>query len=402
MSAKCYFRMLYAHMKDDINFYKSILKNKLPLTELLKDESLFSSVPKNWSIVVTDIKNSTVAVANGLHNDVNLCATGSIITVLNTIKGIDKKIQIPYFFGGDGSTFIIPNNLVQPIIQALNNYSQHIANTLKLNLRVGHIQVEDVYSNKVTLRITKLRHNKYLTTPVVLGNGIKFAENYIKQSFEIADTIKDKNIALNLEGMECRWDEIYPNEPQKKVICLLVNCEDEKKQAEIYGTIMNEINYIFGDLDNRNPITTLKLKLNTSLEKIRKEMYVKVGKNQSKYLINNWLITVFGKYYFKFFKAGKLYIYRVSQLSDTIMLDGSINTVISGNDKQIKRLQIFLDDLESKKKIIYGLHTTHASIMSCYIEDREEKHIHFVDGTEGGYTSAAIMFKNKVNQLGFN
>ena len=394
--------MLYAHMKDDINFYKSILKNKLPLTELLKDESLFSSVPKNWSIVVTDIKNSTVAVANGLHNDVNLCATGSIITVLNTIKGIDKKIQIPYFFGGDGSTFIIPNNLVQPIIQALNNYSQHIANTLKLNLRVGHIQVEDVYSNKVTLRITKLRHNKYLTTPVVLGNGIKFAENYIKQSFEIADTIKDKNIALNLEGMECRWDEIYPNEPQKKVICLLVNCEDEKKQAEIYGTIMNEINYIFGDLDNRNPITTLKLKLNTSLEKIRKEMYVKVGKNQSKYLINNWLITVFGKYYFKFFKAGKLYIYRVSQLSDTIMLDGSINTVISGNDKQIKRLQIFLDDLESKKKIIYGLHTTHASIMSCYIEDREEKHIHFVDGTEGGYTSAAIMFKNKVNQLGFN
>lgn len=394
--------MLYAHMKDDINFYKSILKNKLPLTELLKDESLFSSVPKNWSIVVTDIKNSTVAVANGLHNDVNLCATGSIITVLNTIKGIDKKIQIPYFFGGDGSTFIIPNNLVQPIIQALNNYSQHITNTLKLNLRVGHIQVEEVYNNKVTLRITKLRHNKYLTTPVVLGNGIKFAENYIKQSFEIADPIKDKNIALNLEGMECRWDEIYPNEPQKKVICLLVNCEDEKKQAEIYGTIMNEINYIFGDLDNRNPITTLKLKLNTSLEKIRKEMYVKVGKNQSKYLINNWLITVFGKYYFKFFKAGKLYIYRVSQLSDTIMLDGSINTVISGNDKQIKRLQIFLDDLESKKKIIYGLHTTHASIMSCYIEDREEKHIHFVDGTEGGYTSAAIMFKNKANQLGFN
>lgn len=394
--------MLYAHMKDDINFYKSILKNKLPLTELLKDESLFSSVPKNWSIVVTDIKNSTVAVANGLHNDVNLCATGSIITVLNTIKGIDKKIQIPYFFGGDGSTFIIPNNLVQPIIQALNNYSQHIANTLKLNLRVGHIKVEEVYNNKVTLRITKLRHNKYLTTPVVLGNGIKFAENYIKQSFEIADPIKDKNIALNLEGMECRWDEIYPNEPQKKVICLLVNCEDEKKQAEIYGTIMNEINYVFGDLDNRNPITTLKLKLNTTLEKIRKEMYVKVGKNQSKYLINNWLITVFGKYYFKFFKAGKLYIYRVSQLSDTIMLDGSINTVISGNEKQIKRLQIFLDDLESKKKIIYGLHTTHASIMSCYIEDREEKHIHFVDGTEGGYTSAAIMFKNKVNQLGFN
>ncbi|WP_338034474.1 DUF3095 family protein [Lacinutrix algicola] len=43
-----------------------------------------------------------------------------------------------------------------------------------------------------------------------------------------------------------------------------------------------------------------------------------------------------------------------------------------------------------------------ASIMSCYFEDREEKHIHFVDGTEGGYTSAAIMLKEKARDLKFS
>jgi len=64
----------------------------------------------------------------------------------------------------------------------------------------------------------------------------------------------------------------------------------------------------------------------------------------------------------------------------------------------INRLQILLDDLESSDKIIYGLHITHASIMSCYIEDRKEKHIHFVDGTEGGYTSAAIVVKEKLKR----
>ncbi len=388
-------------MKSDLNFYKKISKNSLPLTDLLKDESLFSSVPKNWSIVVTDIENSTAAVANGFHNDVNLCATGSIITVLNTIKTVNKKIEIPYFFGGDGSTFIIPNTILTPVLEALNNYSQHIKNTLNLNLRVGHLELEKVYNNNVTLRITKLRHNKYLTTPVVLGNGIKYAENVIKDNFKAShgDT---SVLALNLKGMECRWDEIYPSQTEKKVICLLVNCNDEKKQAEIYGTIMNEINYVFGDLNNRNPITALKLRLNTSIEKIKKEMHVKFGKNKTSYLLNNWLITIFGKYYFKLFKAGKRYVYKVSQLSDTIMLDGSINTVISGTNKQVSRLQILLDDLESNNKIIYGLHTTHASIMSCYIQDRKEKHIHFVDGTEGGYTSAAIMFKEKLKNRNFN
>lgn len=387
-------------MKSDLNFYKKISKNSLPLTDLLKDESLFSSVPKNWSIVVTDIENSTVAVANGFHNDVNLCATGSIITVLNTIKTVNKKIEIPYFFGGDGSTFIIPNTILIPVLEALNNYSQHIKNTLNLNLRVGYLELEKVYNNNVTLRITKLRHNKYLTTPVVLGNGIKYAENVIKDNFKVSH-VDTSVLALNLEGMECRWDEIYPSQTEKKVICLLVNCNDEKKQAEIYGTIMNEINYVFGDLNNRNPITALKLRLNTSIEKIKKEMHVKLGKNKTSYLLNNWLITIFGKYYFKLFKAGKRYVYKVSQLSDTIMLDGSINTVISGTNKQVSRLQILLDDLESNNKIIYGLHTTHASIMSCYIQDRKEKHIHFVDGTEGGYTSAAIMFKEKLKNRNF-
>ena len=330
-----------------------------------------------------------------------MCATGSIITVLNTIKTVNKKIEIPYFFGGDGSTFIIPNTILTPVLEALNNYSQHIKNTLNLNLRVGHLELEKVYNNNVTLRITKLRHNKYLTTPVVLGNGIKYAENVIKDNFKVSH-VDTSVLALNLEGMECRWDEIYPSQTDKKVICLLVNCNDEKKQAEIYGTIMNEINYVFGDLNNRNPITALKLRLNTSIEKIKKEMHVKLGKNKTSYLLNNWLITIFGKYYFKLFKAGKRYVYKVSQLSDTIMLDGSINTVISGTNKQVSRLQILLDDLESNNKIIYGLHTTHASIMSCYIQDRKEKHIHFVDGTEGGYTSAAIMFKEKLKNRNFN
>lgn len=386
-------------MKEDLNFYKNIPKSNLPLTELLKNETLFYKVPKRWSIVVTDIENSTAAVDRGAHNDVNLSATGSIVTVLNTLKTVDSKIKIPYFFGGDGSTFIIPNTVLEPVLIALNNYSRHIEKTVNLNLRVGHIAVEKVYANNVSLRITKIRHNRYFTTPAVLGNGLKYAEHFIKEGFKESNTSNNDDTEPDLQGMECRWDEIYPNETDKKVICLLVDCDDENEQAEVYGTIMKEIDLIFGNLEKRNPISTLKLKLNTSLANIRKEMYLKIGKHEMTYLISNWLVTLVGRVYFKFFKEGKLYKYRITQLSDTIMLDGFLNTVISGTVKQVDRLKILLDDLESKNKIIYGIHITHASIMSCYIEDRAEKHIHFVDGTEGGYTSAAIMFKEKMKKL---
>ncbi|WP_074935796.1 DUF3095 domain-containing protein [Algibacter lectus] len=385
--------------KSNLNFYKNISKSSLPLAELLKDETLFFNVPENWSIVVTDIENSTDAVARGFHNDVNLSATGSIITVLNTLKFVNSKLKIPYFFGGDGSIFIVPNRVLKPILLALNNYSQHIKRSTELNLRVGYLGVEKVYANNVNLRITKLRHNKYLTTPIVLGNGLKYAEQIIKDSFKASDIYSEKATKLNLNGMECRWDEIYPNKTDKKVICLLVDCDDESIQAEIYAEIMAEIDEVFGTLINRNPISSDKLKLDPSLGKIKKEMYARIGKYSLRYLISNWLITLIGVVSFKFFKVGKLQKKRIAQLTDTIMLDGFLNTVISGTEAQVETLKTFLNRLEAEGKIIYGIHITHASIMSCYIEDRQEKHIHFVDGTEGGYTSAAIMFKEKMKKF---
>lgn len=380
----------------DLNFYKNIAKSSLPLAKLLKDDHLFFNVPSDWYIVVTDIENSTNAVAKGLHNDVNLSATGSIITVLNTLKRVNKTIKIPYFFGGDGSTFIIPKPVLTPVLLALNDYSQHVKKRTQLNLRVGHLQVQKVYDNQVSLRISKVSHNSYLTTPVVLGNGLKYAEAVIKERFKPSDISNKPQVELNLNGMECRWDKIYPNKTDKKVVCLLVDCDQEDIQAQVYSEIMSEIDTVFGPLEKRNPISIDKLKLDPSIKKIRNEMYAKLGRYKITYLISNWFITLIGVFYFKFFKDGKKQKKRIALLTDTLMIDGILNTVISGTSAQVERLKLMLDRLEKNNKIIYGIHVTHASIMSCYIEDRKEKHIHFVDGTEGGYTSAAMMFKEKL------
>ena len=385
-------------MKDYNDFYKNIGKNEISLKDLLQNENLFSSVPKNWYILVSDIQGSSNAVAEGKHTDVNLTATGSIIAVLNALKKIDSSLRIPYFFGGDGATFIVPPSIIDALMAVLTDYSLHIKRTLKLDLRVGSLLVDEVYQQKYTLRISKLKINNYLTTPVILGNGLKYAESKIKEEFTKDDDLSDKEVLVDLEGMECRWDEIYPSGNDKKVVCLLIGATSETKQAEIFNEIMNEVDYIFGNLNKRNPITMKNLKLKPTLEKIRKEMHTRIGVFKSTYLLNNWLITFFGQYYFKYFKAGKLYLYRVTQLSDTIMLDGSINTVISGDEKQLGRLRFFLDTLETEKKIIYGLHKTYASVMSCYVEDREKKHIHFVDGTEGGYTTASVEYKIKLRK----
>ncbi len=78
------------------------------------------------------------------------------------------------------------------------------------------------------------------------------------------------------------------------------------------------------------------------------------------------------------------------------MVDGTFNCVLSGTPAQIDELIAYLDREEAAGKFQFGLHTTHASLMSCYVLDRDREHAHFVDGTEGGFTSAARVLKAKL------
>jgi hypothetical protein len=166
-------------------------------------------------------------------------------------------------------------------------------------------------------------------------------------------------------------------------------------QSEIYGDILDIIELIFGSLERRQPITVARLKLKATIAKIKEEMIAKIGRNSLGYLLKNWIVTYFGRFYFRYFEKGKSYLDKVRQLSDTIMMDGSLNTVMEGSESEIEMLTNYLELLEKEGKIKFGIHATYASIMSCYVQNYNDNHIHFIDGTEGGYTSAAIIYKSK-------
>ena len=84
-------------------------------------------------------------------------------------------------------------------------------------------------------------------------------------------------------------------------------------------------------------------------------------------------------------------------MSDTLVIDGKINTVITGTAKQREKLEAALSEIEHSGEIIYGLHVSKESVMSCYVRDMNEGHVHFVDGAEGGYTKAATIMKKKIS-----
>lgn len=376
-------------------FYSDLPIQDIRLSELIADKSLFVTVPEDWYVLVADIENSSQAIQAGRHQDVNLIATGSVIAILNLAA--KANISIPFFFGGDGAVMLVPEKLLESGILALTKHRENTAKNFGFNLKIGHISVSEIYKNKVELIISKAKISDIFSIPVVLGNGLQYAENHIKQEETTHfNNFPEDQSPLNLDGMECKWNKIKPPEEGQEVISLIVSGCGSQEPSKIFSQVLNAIDDIYGSPKRRKPISVKHLELNQEPRLLNSEMKVKLGGYNSSYFIKNWLKTRFGDIYLKHSEAGKAYLEKLVELTDTLTIDGRINTVISGTPKQREALISFLDELEKSNKIKYGLHVSNASVMSCYVKDMStDEHIHFVDGADGGYTKAANNLKEK-------
>ena len=374
-------------------FYSRLPVNQISLSDLLMEEHLFFKVPANWHVLITDVEKSTIAVANGLHETVNLIATGSIVAVLNI--AYKANISIPFFFGGDGATFIVPPSILDAVTKALHKHQQNTERNFNLMLRVGHVPVETIYAEGNLLGVSKLRTSDLFSIPVLLGGGLSYAEKIIKGEDYLLEPPPITEDELDMSGMQCRWDKIKPPENYDEVVSLLIIANEGRNQANTFKKVIDLLDKIYGDAEKRKPISTSRLKLKGTIKKIGREMRVRMGGYKPLYLIRTWFTTFLGSLYFRT-KLGKTYLTQLVDMSDTLVIDGRINTVISGTTTQRQELELALDELESEGYIRYGLFVSKESVMSCYVRGMDANHIHFIDGSDGGYTKAATELKKKL------
>lgn len=384
-------------MTKGARFYSELPTETDAPADLFADGARFLPVPWDWQVILTDVRGSTAALGEGRHQQVNLVATGSIIAALNIANA--AGMELPFFFGGDGATLIAPPELAASIESALREHRRRTRANFGLDLRVGSVAVESLYASGHGLAIAKVDINRRgLVLPVTLGDGLQEAERIVKARYG-GDEDAAPAGELNLEGMECRWDSIGPPEGAQEVVCLLVVVRDMPRQAAILADVLRLIDAVYGPLEKRLPISRPRLRLMATPAKIATEMRARLGRFDLKYLLGTWFYTVVGRLWWTDSADGVRYIDRLVELSDTLMLDGRVNTVISGTSTQRAHLAQALSRMEAAGDIVFGLETCPASVMSCYVRDRKDGHIHFVDGQGGGYTRAAGMLKKKVAAL---
>jgi hypothetical protein len=366
----------------------------------------FKSVPRDWYIIITDIVGSTKAIELGRYKDVNILGACSIVAVLN----IAGKIEIPFVFGGDGAAVLIPPSLFAEARQALLATRQRARIEFGMDLRVGAVPVPDVAVAGYDIKVAKLKVSENYCQAAFNGGGLSYATKLVKDP--IIDRIynyenTNSNINPDFSGLECRWQDI----PSKhgETVSLIVNAtsRDSAVTNKIYQEVIEKIQSIYGSEDYWHPISKENLRLAFSYKYLRSETKLRAEASSlrqklayfSKIIIENFLGWVLMKFKIQFLGVDwGDYKEKAIAATDYKKFDDMLQMVIDGNESQRKKLNRYLERNYKKGKLVYGLHVSDRALMTCLVFERSGRQVHFVDGADGGYASAAKAMKERIKR----
>jgi len=397
-------------------FYSGLptLTNFLDIT----NSSNFVSVPEDWYIVITDIVESTKAIEAGQYKDVNLLGACSIVAVLNTLgnraDSHRSTTDIPFVFGGDGATILIPPDLFVKAKRALSVVQQLAAQEFGMNLRVGMVPVAVAIAANYDVKVAKLKVSENYSQGVFIGGGLTYATELLKDpnATEVYRITPEKSFTdVDLSGLECRWQDIPSQHGEFISLLVMATAYGSENLANLYAEIIDKIQQIYGDEANYRPIHSKALNLTFNPKKLIKETKLRAKSDslfhRQLYLWKIQLENLLGLFLMHFkTKTGEMdwgaYKDILIGATDYKKFDDMLRMVISGTTEQREALISYLETKYKQGKLIYGLHTSARALMTCIVFERNGPQVHFVDGANGGYTLAAKALKERMKQKALN
>ncbi len=385
------------------NFY-----GDLPVLNSFLDITIpqnFTAVPADWYIVITDVCGSTQAIAAGRYREVNLLGACSISAVLNIAGAID----IPFVFGGDGATLLVPPVLLEPSKQVLANVRDLAKQAFNLDLRVGIVPVATVITAGYEVGVAKLRISENYSQAMLTGGGLNYATDLIKHP-ETASLYAIANASTaraDLSGLECRWQDIPSRHGEVVSLMVLAMAHHPQKNYEIYRTVLEQLQESYGDDDYLNPVVPNRLKLSFSSKKLLAETKLRAKSNhwldKKLYLLQIKLENLLGFYLMKFkVTVGAMnwgnYRAIVSAATDYKKFDDALRMTIAGTASQREKIVSYLETQFKAGQLVYGVHTSNRALMTCLVFERHGRQVHFIDAADGGYTAAAKGMKQQLHQ----
>jgi hypothetical protein len=365
----------------------------------------YRDAPDHWHIVLTDVRGSTKAIEAGRYRDVNALGVASIVAIRNATP----DLELPYVFGGDGATLLVPDSRRAVCEAALRGVRKLAKSAFELELRAGMVNVGELRSAGHGVQVARFRASRFVRLAMLRGSGIAQAERWVKDPalgarYAVSEDGADD---ASFEGFECRWQPVPSRRGQ--IVSIIVQALDatEAERARSYRRTIATLEVAL-EGDAGHPVSLRGLKLGTLFGNYGIEARLRSGaakgpafraaqaRARKQSLIGRALIAL-GASAGGF--DGKAYPKELVANSDFRKFDEALRMVLDLSSEQLAVIEGELERMRGEGHVVYGLHRAPSALITCYLRSFSGDHVHFVDGSDGGYALAARQLKAQLAEL---
>jgi hypothetical protein len=363
------------------------------------DPRHYVAAPSDWLLVLTDVRGSTEAARAGRYKEVNLIGAACITAALNVTPGLD----LPYAFGGDGATVLIPPSARQAVGDALIKTRRLARESFGLDLRVGVVPLAELARRGRGVLVAKYQLSPGNHLAMFAGGGLELADRLIKTD---AGFGLEEDLAAgppDLDGLSCRWEPYRAL--RGRMLTLLVRplaAEGLALQREIIARLAR----IVGGGEHGRPVQRANMRFVWPPSGLGAEALATRGRLPYRLRwLGVWLQSLLQALAERFdLKVGpydaRAYRLEVQRNSDHRKIADTLHMVLDCTDPEVAAIEAYLGRLHAEGRIVYGTHLAPGAMMTCLVFSLEQsRHVHFIDGADGGYALAALQLKAQLQAL---
>ena len=355
----------------------------------------YHAIPKEWILILTDVKGSTKAIEAGRYKEVNTVGAATLAALKNAVGAR----EIPFVFGGDGATAVIPFEDREAVIRELAGLKNVAREKFNLELRTGMITIEELEKHTGPVMVGKYILEGGYALAVFMGGALAMADELVKNSGDRYEIDEHLGLETDLRRLSCRWQAL---ETSNGVVASLL-IFDPQQRHEVYQEILCHLEEVTNQgFAQMNPLRNRsRLKYRGLIEMLRSDSLHQLSSMKKLHRqfesVAAFLLFRLGLY--RLVPSFKHYMGELDTHSDFRKFDDMLRMVIDCSPDQLSRMRDKLQVLREEYGICYGIHESQAAMMTCYTPSfADGGHVHFIDGSNGGYAMAAKQLKAQIKE----
>jgi len=325
---------------------------------------------------------------------VNMAGAAVIVAITNALQGSD----FPFVFGGDGASFAVSAAYAASARQALAETATWVSEDLDLRMRIGMASVADIRKHGHDVRVARYAPSQNISIAMFSGGGLAWADSAMKRG-EIAVPQAAPGAHPDLTGLSCRY-ELIPS--QRGLVLSLVVTPGPRATLQNFRAAVEAVTHIVEKTpDASRPLPGQQLKMKwppagydlearasrRAGESIRARKAKVLAKTLLYFLVMYFSLRV-GRF------IPEKYVSELIANSDFRKFDDSLRMVLDCTPELAGEIEDYLKRAAANGVVRFGTHRQEAAMMTCFTPSpANPNHVHFIDGADGGYATAASVMK---------